>query len=40
MGSICVGGSGRKYSVYAVARKLAMATRLGSMVLSEKRRGM
>jgi hypothetical protein len=40
MGSISVGGSGRKYNVYAVARRLAMETRAWVSVDSESSRGM
>lgn len=35
-----VGGSGRKYSVYALARRLAIESRLSGSVVREKRRGM
>jgi len=35
-----LGGSGRKYSVYAEARKLAIAAMLGRNVERANRRGM
>jgi hypothetical protein len=34
------GGSGRKYNVYALAHKLAIATKLGRKVVRPTRRGM
>jgi hypothetical protein len=38
--SICVGGNGRKYKVYAVASRLAIAIRLVGRVERANRRGM
>lgn len=40
MGSICVGGKGRKYKVYAVASRLATATKLVGRVDRASKRGM
>ena len=40
MSSICVGGNGRKYKVYAVASRLAMAIRLVGSVERVNRCGM